>query len=118
MGLDRQLLLTECRTDAHVGDAGMHDTIDRARRRVDAVRRNQLVVGLQVGSGKSDLAATLASGHDNAIDEIRMAKDGAGFVNATFRHEPPDSCAAHHEVLVAYRVDLVSPETVVLAKGA
>ena len=40
-------VLAERRPHADVGHAGVHDAVDRHRRRVDAVRRNQLVVGLR-----------------------------------------------------------------------
>ena len=82
------------------------------------MRRNQLVVGLQIGSGKPDLTAARPSRDDRAVDEVRVSEQGAGFVDAPLGDQPPDACAAHDKILVAYRVDLVSPETVVLAERA
>src|SRR5512134_4049937 len=96
----------------------MHHAVHGHRRRVDAVRGDELVVGREIGGGKPDLAPAFPALDDGAVDEIRMAEKGASLVHATFGHEAADPGAAHHKVLVTYRVDLVSPETVALSERA
>ena len=97
---------------------GVHDAVDRHRRRIDAVRRHQLVVGLQVRRRESELAAALPPLDDRAVDEVRMAEQRARFVHAALGDQPPDARAADDEVLVAHRIDLVGAEPVALAERA
>src|SRR5262245_49289465 len=98
---DRQLLLAKRRTYADVGNARVHNSVNGRRRCVDTVRRNELVVRLQVGGRETNLAATFAPRDHRAVHEVWMTEESASLVDATFRDKPPDACAAHHEILVA-----------------
>src|SRR4029434_992483 len=118
MRLDGQFLFAEGGTDADVCEPRMDDAIDRRRRRIDTMWWNQLVRRLQIGGRKPNLASTPPPGDHDAVDVIRVSEQGSRFVDPTLCDQTPYACAAHDEVFVAYRVDLVSPETVMLAERA
>ena len=87
-------------------------------RRVDAVRRQQLVLGAEVRRGKPDRPAALVAVHDAAFDVVLMAEQRAGLVHAPFADQAPDPRAADDEVLVADRIDLLGLEPVAGAERA
>src|SRR5262245_46682160 len=72
VGIDRQVLFTKGRSHADVRDACVYETIDRCRRRIDAVRWNQFVIGLEIGRGKPNLPAAPPACDDRALDEVRV----------------------------------------------
>ena len=89
----------------------------RDRRRVDAVRRHELVVGLRDSpSGTRASVPRRAPRDDRAVDRVRMAEQRAGLVHAALANQPPDARAADDELLVAHRVDLLGAEAVARAE--
>ena len=95
---------------------GVHDAADRRRRRIDAVRRQQLVLGAEVRGRKADRPAALVAAHDRAVDAVLMAEQRAGLVDAPLADQPADPRAADDEVLVADRIDLLGLEAVAAAE--
>ena len=87
-------------------------------RRIDAVRRQQLVVGAEVGRRKADGPAALVAPDDGAVDEVVVAEQRARLVHAPLADQPPDPRAADDEVLVADRIDLLGVEAVAAAERA
>ena len=87
-------------------------------RRIDAVRRQQLVFGAEVGGRKADRASAAIAADHLAVDGVLMAEQRTGFVDASLADQPPDPRAADDEVLVAHRIDLFGLEPVAGAERA
>ena len=118
MRLDGGVRLAESRPDADVGQARVHDAVDRHRCRVDAVRRNQLVLCHHVRRRKSDGLARACVPRQSCRPQIRMAEQRARLIHAGLGDQPADAGAADDEVLVAHRIDLIGPEPVSLPQRA
>ena len=90
----------------------MHNRAHLRRRRIDAVRRQQLVVGTQVRRRKADRPPALIAAHDGAVEHVFVAEERAGLVHPPFADQAPDPRAAHDEVLVPDRIDLLCSEAI------
>src|SRR6266487_4244295 len=95
----------------------MHDLPNPRRRRIDAMRRQQLVVGAEVRRGKADGPPALVAQHHGAVEEVLMPEQRPGFIQTPFADEAPDPRAADDEILVADRIDFLRLEAVPAAKG-
>ena len=96
----------------------MVPAVDDGEGGVDSVRGQQIVAGLEIGGRKAECPATRVAVDDPAVDEILVPQQRGGLVDAALPHQPPDASARHDEVLVADRIDLVHPETAILANGS
>src|SRR5262245_55322858 len=88
----------------------MDDAVDGGGGRVNAVWRQQLILGFQVGGRKSDRAAAPVAFNDDAVDVVLMAKQRSGLIHSSFADQPSDSGTADDEILVSHRVDLFGLE--------
>src|SRR5687768_18372771 len=94
----------------------MQRAVDGDRRRIDAMRRQQLVLGGKVGGGKADLAPAFGALDDEAFDDVVMTEQGAGLVHPPLADQAADARARDDEVFVADRIDLLRPEAMLRAE--
>src|SRR6478609_10920167 len=88
----------------------MNDAVDSGGGRVNAVWRQQLIVGFQVGRRESDRTATPVAFDDHPVDVVLMAKQRSGFIHSSFADQPSNPRAAHYEVLVSHGIDFFGLE--------
>src|SRR5687768_4694783 len=96
----------------------MHDAVDRGGGRVDARWRKQPVRGRQIRRWKAQLPTASGATDDRAVDEIMMAEQRTGFIDAPLGKEPPDPRAADDEVLVPHWIDLLGAEPIARPQAA
>src|SRR6266508_1793607 len=85
------------RSGSNIRHRGVYDVTDSRHGRVDAMRRQQLVLGAQIGRWKTERPTALIASCDGAVDEVLMPQQGAGLVDAAFADEAADACTAHDE---------------------
>src|SRR5205823_7137313 len=81
-------------------------------------RRQELVCCLKIRRRKAELAPPLGAANYSAVDKVMMPEQRAGFIDAAFRHEPPDARTAHDEVFVADGIDLLRAKAIARSQGA
>ena len=119
MRLDDGLLAAlERRPRPDVGNRWIGHTVENRGRRIDAARRNQLILGAHIRRRKPQSAPTLLPGHNRALNRIVMAEQRAGLVHATFAHQPANTGAADHEILVADRIDLLGAKAITCTQAS
>ena len=101
---------------ADVGDRRADDPVDDGRRRVDAVRRNELVVGTQIGGREANRATALVAVDDHALDDVRMTEQRARLVHTGLGDQAAHARTADDEILVAHGIDLLGFESVPCAE--
>ena len=86
---------------------------DRDRRRIDALRRQQLVLGRRGWrSGSRSTGPRPAPAHHRAVDEVVVPEERARLVDPALGDQPADARAADDEIVVAHRIDLLDAEAV------
>ena len=104
------------RADADVRHRRADDAVDRAGGGVDAVRRQELVLRLEIRGRKADGPAAAVAFHDGAVHIVLMPEQRPRLVDAALAEQPPNPRAADDEVLVADRIDLLGVEPVARAE--
>jgi hypothetical protein len=86
------------RPEADVGHRRPHDAVDRGRRGVDTVGRQELVLRAQVRGRKPERPAAVIAVHDAAVDVVLVPQQGPRLVHPPLADQTADPGAADDEV--------------------